>query len=53
MERSERMKKAYEYLRFQGLAGTQEDVADMLNHTDPAREVTELYNYKCCEYGGA
>lgn len=30
MERSERMKKAYEYLRFQGLAGTQEDVADML-----------------------
>lgn len=25
------MKKAYEYLRFQGLAGTQEDVADMLN----------------------
>lgn len=31
MERSERMKKAYEYLRFQGLAGTQEDVADMLN----------------------
>lgn len=24
------MKKAYEYLRFQGLAGTQEDVADML-----------------------
>lgn len=31
MERSDRMKKAYEYLRFQGLAGTQEDVADMLN----------------------
>lgn len=31
MGRSERMKKAYEYLRFQGLAGTQEDVADMLN----------------------
>lgn len=31
MERSERMKKAYEYLRFQGIAGTQEDVADMLN----------------------
>lgn len=30
MERSERIKKAYEYLRFQGLAGTQEDVADML-----------------------
>lgn len=31
MERSDRMKKAYEYLRFQGIAGTQEDVADMLN----------------------
>ena len=31
MERSERIKKAYEYLRFQGLAGTQEEVAKKMN----------------------
>ncbi len=31
MERSDRIKKAYEYLRFQGLAGTQDEVAQKMN----------------------
>lgn len=31
MERAERIKKAYEYLRFQGLVGTQEEVAKKMN----------------------
>lgn len=31
MERSDRIKKAFEYLRFQGLAGTQDEVAQKMN----------------------